>query len=290
MSMNNVSEAIQDILRQSRIEGMLLYLPPGQLDRKVYQEVNEVLERLGGKWNRKQKAHVFASDPTATFQGIFAGATLPAKNPCAHFATPPDVVELLIRDISTSEGTYFLEPSAGTGVLAQAVRANYPDAIIDCCEIDEDLQKVLQNQGYPLVATDFLAYQPGAIYDVIVMNPPFSLPGDTMAYITHIEHAWTLLKPGGELHAIAPPGYTFNGSHRARHFFAWVQEYGRWEMLPDHSFKVSGTNVATTIIHAIKPVSHQRVATPSLPIIVSLPVKAPKHAALVGLWESEETA
>jgi len=30
----------------------------GHLDRKLYLAVNKVLDRIGGKWNRKAKTHV----------------------------------------------------------------------------------------------------------------------------------------------------------------------------------------------------------------------------------------
>ena len=33
------------------------------LDRKLYVEVNAALEALGGKWDRKSKAHVFGEGP-----------------------------------------------------------------------------------------------------------------------------------------------------------------------------------------------------------------------------------
>ena len=36
----------------------------GQLDRSLYEEVNEVLVRLGGKWKGgRTKAHLFPYDP-----------------------------------------------------------------------------------------------------------------------------------------------------------------------------------------------------------------------------------
>lgn len=60
--MAKIPENVLNVLGECRADGNLLYLPSVQLDRKTYTEVNKVLENMGGKWNRKAKAHVFAED------------------------------------------------------------------------------------------------------------------------------------------------------------------------------------------------------------------------------------
>ena len=60
--MAKIPENVLNVLGECRADGNLLYLPSVQLDRKAYTEVNKVLENMGGKWNRKAKAHVFAKD------------------------------------------------------------------------------------------------------------------------------------------------------------------------------------------------------------------------------------
>ena len=60
--MAKIPENVLNVLGECRADGNLLYLPSVQLDRKTYTEVNKVLENMGGKWNRKVKAHVFAED------------------------------------------------------------------------------------------------------------------------------------------------------------------------------------------------------------------------------------
>ena len=60
--MAKIPENVLNVLGECRADGNLLYLPSVQLDRKTYTEVNKVLENMGGKWNRKTKAHVFAED------------------------------------------------------------------------------------------------------------------------------------------------------------------------------------------------------------------------------------
>ena len=45
--------------RDGKIAGVIVQ----QLDRNDYVKVNKALEALGGKWNRKAKAHLFDEDP-----------------------------------------------------------------------------------------------------------------------------------------------------------------------------------------------------------------------------------
>ena len=73
---------------------------------------------------------------------------------------------------------------------------------------------------------DFIGY-----FDRIVMNPPFVNGAD----VKHINHALTLLNPGGRLVALCANG------PRQRAAFMDIAEH--WEDLPAGSFKDSGTNV-----------------------------------------------
>ena len=47
-----INNTVLDVLGNCRVEENVLFLP-ANLDRKVYTDVNKVLEALGGKWNRK---------------------------------------------------------------------------------------------------------------------------------------------------------------------------------------------------------------------------------------------
>lgn len=57
-----IGDDVRDVLANATIEGNILRLPP-DLDRKLYQRVDQALSALGGAWNRKQRGHVFAGDP-----------------------------------------------------------------------------------------------------------------------------------------------------------------------------------------------------------------------------------
>jgi precorrin-6B methylase 2 len=96
------------------------------------------------------------------------------------------------------------------------------------------LADTLQNK-YPAVdvrCADFLACNGDlGTFDRIVMNPPFERGDD----IRHIEHALTMLRPGGRLVALCANG------PRQREAFQARADY--WEDLPAGSFKQQGTGV-----------------------------------------------
>ena len=67
MERDNMSDTIPEqvltVLSTVEIEGNNVLIT-AQLDRKLYLAVNKVLDRIGGKWNKKAKSHVFDADPT----------------------------------------------------------------------------------------------------------------------------------------------------------------------------------------------------------------------------------
>jgi len=44
----------------------------GQLDRKLFVKVDEVLQACGGKWNRKARAYLFGCDPVPLVSAVIA--------------------------------------------------------------------------------------------------------------------------------------------------------------------------------------------------------------------------
>jgi predicted RNA methylase len=69
-------------------------------------------------------------------------------------------------------GTMVLEPSAGKGDLAEVIARHGKDNI-HCIEIEPELQAILRDKDFKVVHGDFLSYNPDAIFDFIIMNPPF---------------------------------------------------------------------------------------------------------------------
>jgi type I restriction-modification system DNA methylase subunit len=57
-----ITNDVSNVLANSKAESNKLYLPEGQLERKLYMAVDKCLKALGGKWNRSAKAHIFQKD------------------------------------------------------------------------------------------------------------------------------------------------------------------------------------------------------------------------------------
>ena len=265
-----IASDVLDVLKMSDVTDSTVILTCSQLDCKLYVRVNDTIERLGGKWNKKQKAHIFKDDPRPLFIQMLETGMMPPKNPTAYFPTPVSLAQRMAAFIPDS-ARLILEPSAGTGHIARAIREQCPDAQLDCCEVFPLFQKELQEQGFTLVSSDFIAFRPFREtrgYDAVLMNPPFSLEGDKMAYVTHIMHAWTMVNPGGLLVAIAPNGLT-NQDKRIQKLNALVERYGSVEKLASGAFKESGTGVQTVMV-----VLHKDVEVEEKPTAHSQPEQA----------------
>ncbi len=211
------------------------------------------------------------------------------------FPTSDAVVESMLDAAEIGEGMSVLEPSAGMGHIADAIRDQAgvdPDVI----ELSGERRELLEAKGYRVVGSDFMDVQPrssytfgdvfrapdGSLgvmrgqgglgsnrvrfqpldesgmpddrrsqymdrddlvgvehrgadsgYDRIVMNPPFSKGRD----IQHVQHAYSLLKPGGRLVAIMSEGAFFQSNKAAENFRAWLDGLGATsERLPEGSF------------------------------------------------------
>ncbi|EOT15910.1 hypothetical protein L346_02662 [Pseudomonas aeruginosa MSH-10] len=211
------------------------------------------------------------------------------------FPTSDAVVESMLDAAEIGEGMSVLEPSAGMGHIADAIRDQAgvdPDVI----ELSGERRELLEAKGYRVVGSDFMDVQPrssytfgdvfrapdGSLgvmrgqgglgsnrvrfqpldesgmpddrrsqymdrddlvgvehrgadsgYDRIVMNPPFSKGRD----IQHVQHAYSLLKPGGRLVAVMSEGAFFQSNKAAENFRAWLDGLGATsERLPEGSF------------------------------------------------------
>lgn len=251
------TEAIS-VLKAAQIEGNYVRLT-GQIDRKLYVEVNEVFTRLGGSWKSgKIKAHVFPEDkdPAILLDSVVSGEMMPEKNSLAFFPTSAEVAQMMVEKACLTSHVRVLEPSAGEGAIAELIQATGLDVTLDLIEKDADRCKTLSSKGFSPVQKDFLDLDPfhwDIAYDCILMNPPFSVKEDSKAYITHALHAWKFVKDGGCLIAIAPIGFTFAKDRKSKDFREFVEQYGDCAALPDDAFKPY-TGVKTVLIKLQKPV------------------------------------
>ena len=220
------------------------------------------------------------------------------------FPTSEAVVDAMLEAAEIDEGMGVLEPSAGMGLIAEAIREKTgvePDVV----ELSGERRELLQAKGYHLAGDDFMAMQPRTFYtfgdifqapdgtkgimhggaawsgraslhainedgsegkmlgwydrddltgieqrgswsgyDRIVMNPPFSKGRD----IQHVQHAYSLLKPGGRLVAIMGEGAFFQSNSAAEGFRAWLDDLGATsERLPENSFMDAALPVNTAV-------------------------------------------
>lgn len=236
------------IIDQSAVSGCQLVLP-GQLNRDVYMRVAKIIEAVGGKWNRKAKAHLFEGDAVEAIEPLLlTGEVTFRKQEFGQFYTPADIAQLVIMATLVKPGDIFLEPSAGRGDIAAA--AVVAGATVDCVEIDPfNISFLREDRRYRSVeGRDFLSKGIAAgpvLYDAIGMNPPFAKQAD----IHHVLHAANFLAKGGRLAAIMSAGVLFRQNKLTTDFRAFVDgRGGSIEPLPDNAFKESGTNVNTVLV------------------------------------------
>lgn len=241
-----ISNEILNILDSCRIENGVVFLPNVQLDRKIYIKVNKCLESIGGSWNRKVKGHVFNDDPAELFDNLMlTGELTNWKKEFQFFETPNDIVVDMIDLAEIQDNYMVLEPSAGLGAIADQISIK---SRIVCCELNSINKSKLKEKGYRVAADDFLQYNQDG-FDRIVMNPPFSLQQD----ISHILHAWDLLRADGILVSIVSESPFFRENKKSVEFRNWLEENNAEIIKLDvGAFKESGTMVKTRMIKVVK--------------------------------------
>lgn len=161
------------------------------------------------------------------------------------FPTPALVVRQMLGFLTLKPGMRGLEPSAGKGDIAEALRAE--GIAVECCEWNETLRGILEAKGFTLVGRDFLEHR--GTYDVIAMNPPFERFQD----ICHVRHAYSLLALGGELVSIVGESAFFRSEQIAVEFRQWLDEQQANVIdLDAGTFHMSGTGVKARIIYITK--------------------------------------
>jgi predicted RNA methylase len=188
-----------------------------------------------------------APEPTAfdAMRESLKGGVQVVVNPDL-FQTPPELAQRVVDALGDVAGVQLLEPSAGTGALADALRAR--GAIVHV-ESSEACAEVLRQKGHDVEARDFLTSEGRESYGAVVLNPPFSNNRD----IEHVLHAYTHLAHGGRLVAIVSAGVRFRNDRETDRLRALIHECGSIEDLPEGSFKSAGTSVRTCLVVLNKP-------------------------------------
>lgn len=258
MGTKRIGNDVLEVLGAATIEGNTVRLN-GQLDRKLYTRVNEVLEAVGGKWNRKSKAHVFGEDAGERLDLVLNTGMIERPQDFGFFPTPPELAARVVEECGVAEGHSVLEPSAGHGALVEAALKAGAKSVF-AVELLPDNAKVLyekfKHSSASFACGDFLQVSAPSecknihdaecvTFDRVVMNPPFAKRAD----IDHVLHAFEFLRQGGRLVSIMSAGVSFRHDHKTEDFRQFVYEHdGSIEALPEGSFKVSGTMVNTVLV------------------------------------------
>jgi len=245
-----VSEEVIKVLAASRVDDNILFLPEGQLERKLYVKVNEALKLLGGKWNRAKGGHVFAESPADLIDDALLTGEIENKvKTFQFFPTPKNLAKQVCEMAEIGSLHNCLEPSAGRGNIADEMLAHCPNSVT-VVELNAENESFLAGKYTNVfIGQDFLTWETNQKFDRIVMNPPFAKKQD----IKHILRAWNLLAGGGILVAILSPSPFYCNDKTSAEFLdflnrqnATVGDFGEGE------FKESGTSIRTKWIKVVK--------------------------------------
>lgn len=221
-----------------------------QLPPKVYAQVNEILQELGGHWHTHRGVHVFENDPRDRLAQACATGWIRTRKDFEFFWTPDTLAIKAVRLAQLQRFDVVLEPSAGRGHLARHIVEMVGRSYLDCIELMPENARYLASQGYRVREKDFLSVPPKPTYDAVILNPPFSGDRD----IVHVEHALGFLKPGGRLVAITSPRAVSASTTRQKAFLARLRELdAHIEDVAPGTFSEAGTDVASQLIALTLP-------------------------------------
>lgn len=257
-----IEDRILGILAGFHCTGNVAHRHAETLDPKDYKALNEILEALGGRWQKSSKAlpgggHLFpeSTDAAALLEAAMMTGSVKDPKVGDFFETPVPLARRMVEIAGVGRGASVLEPSAGHGRIALAARGAGADVFV--VEQDDDRFAKLNSAGFARafpppttrpdrwVGQDFLGTLPKPTYDAVLMNPPFSREQD----IAHVTHALRFVKPGGKVVAITGPGWRFRQTKAAEAFRKLMDDRGAdVEELPEGTFKESGTDVRSLLL------------------------------------------
>ena len=247
--------SIAEVLSKSTIEGNILKLPPGQLDRNVYLEVKKSLGLIGGNWKGgKVAGFVFPQDPTPLVAKIIEGGNPNLRKEFQFFPTPPHLAAEMAKHLLNQPRKNILEPSAGQGALVDAVIEeaafsldvagwDYQISMYEIMDVNRTVLSHKYGTKFGIVGLDFLQAAADAQYDGIIANPPFTKNQD----IDHIYHMYKMLKDGGRLVTLSSKHWEFSKNKKEVAFKSWLREVGaQIVLIPTDTF--ADTKVAANLL------------------------------------------
>lgn len=254
-----ISTEVLTVLSGLEIAGNTIKMQ--KLERGLYLKVDAVLKEMGGTWNRKAQAHVFAVDPSPIVEQVLTVGEITTAKDLGFFRTPQPLAKRLVELADVRPGHVVLEPSAGDGAIVRELIA--VDAGVFAIERDDQRRRQLFSMARECLTlavahevTDFMEYETDEPFDRVVMNPPFCKVG-LGDHLDHVHHAFSMLVPGGVLVSVLPAGVKFRTDKRHREFREWCAEEVPdasmiFQDLPEGAFKESGTGVRTVLLRLVK--------------------------------------
>lgn len=241
---------VMAVLEECTVTDKTLFLPPRQLDRKLYEAVNKCLVAMGGKWNRKAAGHVFDESPALTLEAALStGEQVDPRKQFQFFPTPEHIARRMVELAEIGPTHTCLEPSAGDGAIARFL----PKERTICIELYRpNAEKLIAAGYYPVCEMDFLTFstsksRAGIGVDRVVMNPPFTRNQD----IAHVRHAYECLAPGGRIVAIMSEHSFFANDKPSVEFREWAGDNPGIK-LPSGAFSTTGVNSRITVLDKVQ--------------------------------------
>lgn len=237
----------EDILKECKVEGNVVKLPPYQLQRDIYLKVKKHLENIGGKWKGgKTQGFIFQTDPTTLLEQIANGERRNIKKEFQFYETPKPLADDLASLVPLTPVSKVLEPSAGTGALIKAIHRLNPGIVVDCYELMDDNRDVLQKlPNINILGADFFECNRTNYYDVVIANPPFNHNQD----IDHIRKMYDVVKPGGIILSVSSYSWTFGSQKKQKSFREWLRELNCQRIeLDQDAFKESKANARSVLL------------------------------------------
>lgn len=196
------------------------------------------------------------------------------KSERGQYFTPRPIVALMADLAAIQPGEVVLDPTCGAGGFL--IVAHRRGAIVQGVEIDRELVSLCRLNlalvgADPAAAShgDVFAAPTGAAVDVILANPPFSVPiedpkvlgrftlalgrGRVSSDALFLEAAWRRLRPGGRLVVVLPRSALANV--RAASLRAWIDaRFVRRGVvaLPEGAFRPFGGTAAQAVIVSLQ--------------------------------------
>lgn len=229
-----VLQALQDVRWSYQDQGSLQY----SMDKAVKRALVEVVNCLG--------LHVFdgrimGDKAREIVEQVVMSGYIPERRSHQFYPTPKELAELVCSLANIQAGERVLEPSAGTGSLAD-VAERIADEPVTCVEISDVFALVLKAKKHSVIHGSFLDKHHGE-FDRVVMNPPFT--GNQ--WKTHLEHALLHLASGGVCVCVVPGSFAPEGLtlDQAFHVEVFAQP-----------FKFAHTSVHTKIVRVTRTPQH----------------------------------